>query len=59
MSYNDNKRPVGNFYKKYRRDDDESTFSGLQKDIIHSLGSRKNKSWSSSNFRIKSLKESR
>lgn len=59
MDYNDNKKPVGSFYKVYRKSDNKSTFSGLQSDVINSLGSEKKKSWSSANFRFRSLKDSR
>ena len=55
----DDKKHVSSFYKAYRKGDDVSTFSGLQRDIINSLGSENKKVWSSPYVKFKSLKESR
>jgi len=57
--YNENKKTVDGFYKFYRKNDDESTFSGLQTDIINSLGSEKKRSWSSPYISLRMLMESK
>ena len=59
MEKSDKKKHISSFYKAYRKVDDISTFSGLKRDIINSLGSEGKKVWSSPYVKFKSLKESR
>ncbi len=60
MEYNENKKHISNFYKKYTNEKvRESNFSGLRQDMIYSLGSKKKTLWASPFIKVKSLAESR
>lgn len=59
MENGDKKRHIDSFYKAYRKNEDISTFSGLQRDIINSLGSERKELWSSPYAVHQSLEKSR
>lgn len=56
---NDDKKHINSFYKAYRNGESESTFSGLQQDIINTQESELRKVWSSKYIKAMPLRECR